>query len=123
MGLRPEMGRLFRKEDEQPAADHRIAVISGEYWLRRFGGEPSVIGKKIFHDGEPHVVVGVVEGDFTGTSVGNYTDLYLPMPTERPKGAQPAGRLMLRLRDGVQPAAMEQRLKALFPQVRGELSK
>lgn len=122
LGLRPELGRLFRKAEESPAADHKIAVISGEYWERRFGREPGVIGKKIFHDGISYEVVGVVEGDFTGTSVGSYTDLFLPMPTEVAPEIQPIRRVLLRIREGVNPAAIEDRLRARFVQAREELS-
>src|SRR5688572_8052310 len=43
LGLRPAGGRLMTKEDEK--LNPPVAVIGYGYWMRRFGGDPGVIGK------------------------------------------------------------------------------
>ena len=48
LGIRPERGRLFGPEAElYPDDDQRVGLLSYEYWQRRFGGDPKVIGTKI----------------------------------------------------------------------------
>jgi hypothetical protein len=50
-GLRPAQGRLFSGNDDFEPSAHPYAVLSSDYWTRRFGGDPSVIGKNV-HLGE-----------------------------------------------------------------------
>ena len=48
LGIRPELGRAITEEDERlPNGDPRYALISHGYWLRRFGGDPHVVGKRL----------------------------------------------------------------------------
>ena len=48
LGIRPELGRAIGEEDERlPNGDPRYALISHGYWLRRFGGDPHVVGKRL----------------------------------------------------------------------------
>src|SRR5262249_1897761 len=59
LGVEPELGRLFqRQEGEKPGADP-IIVLSHDYWQSEFGGDASVIGKVINVNGHPFTVVGV----------------------------------------------------------------
>jgi len=60
IGLAPLVGRTFAPED---GADEPV-VISERFWLRRFAGDPAVLGRTITLDGLPHVVIGVVPPDF-----------------------------------------------------------
>ena len=55
----PALGRAFAAEEDRPGAP-RVAVISHGLWRRRFGADPSVMGKAIMLDGEPYTVVGVM---------------------------------------------------------------
>src|SRR5919202_2975372 len=41
LGVRPELGRLFRQADDIPNAP-RVVVLSHSLWQQRFGGDPSV---------------------------------------------------------------------------------
>src|SRR5262245_57379355 len=64
LGVEPKLGRLFRREEgEKPGADP-IVVLSYDYWQRKFGGDPSVIGKVININGHPFTVVGVTPETF-----------------------------------------------------------
>jgi predicted permease len=48
LGIRPELGRAISEEDERlPNGDPRYALISHAYWLRRFGGDPHIVGKRL----------------------------------------------------------------------------
>ena len=57
------LGRTFVDEEATPGRD-RVAVLSHGFWQRRFGGDPSVIGRTIRLDVEPYEVVGVMGAGF-----------------------------------------------------------
>lgn len=57
--LRPALGRLLTADDDRPEAAPAM-VLSHGFWLRRFGGDPHVIGRTISVDAEPTEVVGVL---------------------------------------------------------------
>ena len=57
-------GRGFVATDEQPGAE-AVVVLSHEFWMRRFGGDPSVVGETVGMDGRPRVVVGVAPAGFS----------------------------------------------------------
>lgn len=56
---RPAMGRLFSEAEDKPGAA-KVAVISDGFWRRRFGADPSVLGRSVRLNDEPHTIVGVL---------------------------------------------------------------
>ena len=60
LGARPLLGRLVDPGPPGP----RVAVLSESFWRRRFGADPSVLGRTVSLDGEPVQVVGVVPAAF-----------------------------------------------------------
>ncbi|HKO62398.1 MAG TPA: ABC transporter permease [Pyrinomonadaceae bacterium] len=63
-GQQPLHGRFFIPADEQ-AGHEPIVVLSHELWQRRFGADPSVVGKQITLDGSSYTVIGIAPGGFT----------------------------------------------------------
>jgi putative ABC transport system permease protein len=63
MGVRPELGRLFIAEEDQPGAPGR-AVLGYTLWQSRFAGDPGVIGDTLQLSGEPYLITGVLPADF-----------------------------------------------------------
>ncbi len=63
LGAEPERGRGFLPEEEE-AGNDRVVVISHELWLRRFGGDPSVLNHALYLDGESYRVVGILPAGF-----------------------------------------------------------
>jgi predicted permease len=59
LGVQPLIGRSFTAEDDQPSANGTV-ILSWSLWNRRFGGDASVIGRKINLDGKPHTIIGVM---------------------------------------------------------------
>jgi putative ABC transport system permease protein len=57
--LQPMLGRGFRPEEEIHG-NHRIVVLSHEFWQRRLGGDPGIVGQMITLNFEPHQVIGVM---------------------------------------------------------------
>lgn len=78
LGTRPAAGRFFLPEEDATPDTHPVVVLNHEFWTRRFGGRPDLVGTTIRLNNRPYTVVGVAEPGFTGTTfVG--TDLWVPM--------------------------------------------
>ena len=60
MGLSPVLGRVLNSEDDGTSVPP-VMVLTHDYWLKRFGGDSSIIGKDVRVDGRPVQVVGVVQ--------------------------------------------------------------
>jgi predicted permease len=117
-GLRPAAGRLLTENDDGAPGAHPVVVLSHDYWMRRFGGDPAAVGRR-FHMGTGvYEIVGVVEGPFTGTETGAVTDLFVPMAMKDPRTLASVSNFWLRtlvmLRPGVDPTPVYQRLNASF---------
>ncbi|MCG6956381.1 MAG: ABC transporter permease, partial [Gemmatimonadetes bacterium] len=99
LGVRPMLGRTFTDDD----VDARVAVISHNVWMSRFGGDPGVGGKTLSlypSDGRAgelysFTVIGVLPSDFW--YLNGYTDVLVPL-------ASPGPVYMGRLRSDVPPA-------------------
>ena len=59
LGMRPILGRSFTDEDDRLGADP-VMILSNEYWVKRFGADPGVIGKGYVMNGKVHTVIGVL---------------------------------------------------------------
>ena len=77
-GLKPVAGRLLRKDDDLEPGQHPVAVISYDYWKRRFGRDPNVVGRTFRQGKDVYEIVGVLESGFTGTEPGTMTDIFVP---------------------------------------------
>ena len=77
LGIAPQYGRFFQAGDDWARAS--IAVISDRYWRDRFGADPAIIGAAIMVNQIPFTVVGVAPRGFSGTSVGNGPDIWMPL--------------------------------------------
>jgi len=79
LGVGTILGRPLADEDDRIPGGHAVAVISAGYWQRRFGGDPSAVGKTITLQGYPFTIVGVLPREFFGLEVGNSPDISIPM--------------------------------------------
>ena len=78
LGTPPHIGRLFTSDDsEQPAATP-LAVLSHRFWMRRFNGDPAIVGQTLVLNGRPLTVIGVTPEGFHGTTVLT-SDLWVPV--------------------------------------------
>ncbi|GLC24924.1 ABC transporter permease [Roseisolibacter agri] len=60
MGLSPVLGRSFTDRDDGPAATP-VMMLTHDYWQKRFGGDPSVVGRTLRVGGKAVSVVGVLQ--------------------------------------------------------------
>ncbi len=77
LGLTPAAGRLFTDEDDKGRSP--VVVISYAFWQRRFGSDPSIVGKTITVNQAPLTVIGVTPPAFLGLQVGDSPDITVPM--------------------------------------------
>jgi putative ABC transport system permease protein len=58
-GVKPLVGRMFEPSDEKTDAP-AVLLLSYEYWLRSFGGDPTAVGKTFRMNDKAHTVIGVL---------------------------------------------------------------
>src|SRR6185312_6001344 len=73
-GIKPQYGRLFIPQDEQ-AGHEPVVVVSNALWQRRFGSDPSLVGKPITLDGNNYTVIGIAPPGF---QYPDKTEVWLP---------------------------------------------
>jgi putative ABC transport system permease protein len=73
-GLTPQYGRLFIPQDEQ-AGHEAVVIVSDSLWQRRFGSDPSLVGKPITLDGRNFTVIGITPPGF---QYPDKTELWVP---------------------------------------------
>ena len=82
LGIQAQLGRTFLDEEDRPGHD-RVVVLNHELWIRRFGGDAKVIGRKIVLDGNPYEIVGVLRA---GLHFPKLNQLYaLTIAEDRPQ--------------------------------------
>ncbi len=88
LGVVPLLGRAINRADEQAGAPN-VAVISYGYWERRFGHNPSAVGKTVALNGIPFTIAGVTPPEFFGVNPGLSPDFWVAL-RDRP-GLTPWG--------------------------------
>lgn len=79
LGVGAAVGRVFTPDDDRKPGEHPVAVLSYRYWISRFAGDPSVIGKKLVINGYPMVIIGVSHAGFDGTDPAYSPHIRVPM--------------------------------------------
>ncbi len=78
LGVKTIVGRPLLASDDLKAGQHPAAVISYDFWSRRFGRNASVLGRWVTIRDKQLQIVGVAEKGFTGVEPGIMTDLWAP---------------------------------------------
>jgi predicted permease len=94
LGLEAATGRALTPDDDMPGAE-LVAVIGHGLWSRRFGADPTVVGRAIHLNGSPVTVVGVMPNGFTGQFPAFQMDVWVPL----------GGAVRLNLVDATDPSA------------------
>src|SRR6185369_16136350 len=78
LGVPPAAGRLIGPEDDRSGAP-LTAVLSYNYWKRRFAENPSAVGQTILVNNIPLTIVGVSAPGFFGLDPASLPDLFIPL--------------------------------------------
>jgi len=85
LGVHVAHGRSFRADETTPGR-HRVVVLGHGLWQRRFGGDPSVVGRTITLSGWPTEIIGVLPStfEFPDATIEMWTPLVLSAGPEPP---------------------------------------
>jgi len=79
LGVPAEIGRVQRDDEMVRGSNDRVVVLSNGFWRRQFGGERSVIGRRITLGGDSYEVVGVMPASFAFPSP--IAEVFIPFST------------------------------------------
>jgi predicted permease len=77
-GTRALHGRTFKPIEDRPRGPH-VVVLAHGFWMRRFGGDPSVVGRMLPLGGDSYEIVGVLSSTFRPDPP---VDVYLPLQAD-----------------------------------------
>jgi predicted permease len=83
LGVKPVRGRLLLPEDDRVPGGHPVAVISYGCWQKRFGGDPSVVGRQVKFNSMDFTVLGVAPQGFFGTELFYTAEVFFPMMMQK----------------------------------------
>ncbi len=78
LGIEPALGRFIDGSEAAPGRLDTVVVLGHATWMRRFGGDPGIVGSLIRVNGRPCTIVGVAPPGFAGTFAFSESELYLP---------------------------------------------
>ena len=126
LGIGPLLGRLITSQDVNPrnGSTSQVAVLGYEFWQRRFGGNPNVVGEGIRIEGQPFTILGVTRKWFAGMTPGEPPDVTIPI-TAQPLiwGRSLDERSLLwvfatgRLKEGITIEQARAQLQSFWPEV------
>lgn len=95
-GIHPLLGRTFRLDEA--SARHNYALLSYNYWQRRYGASPAAVGQGMTLNGEQYTIIGVLPSELTTVFPG---DVVVPFDTDWLKRADSDLGVFGRLKPGV----------------------
>ncbi len=79
LGLLPAAGRVIAPSDDVTPGAHPVAVLSHSFWMRRFGGDPEVVGRSLVLNATPVTVIGVTPAGYRGAELGSDPAVFVPL--------------------------------------------
>jgi len=93
LGVRPLAGRFFEPGEGETAAAELTVILGHSFWVKRFGGDPSVIGQQVRVDGRSATIIGIASKGFHGVYAGADMDGYMPLRSQVSDDASQSSRL------------------------------
>ena len=128
LGVQPALGRAFTDEEGDYSSSASVAVLSHGLWLRRFGGDPGVVGETFRASGQTVTVVGVAPEGFGGLLPLVTPELWIPVSTQaliqgdggfEQRGSR-GSLIAARLAEGATPELAQEQLTALASRLQAE---
>ena len=79
MGIEPPWGRSFHPDEDQVPGRDAVVILGHEFWEQQFGGDRSILDRKVWLSGIEFTVVGVTSASFTGMDQFVRYDFYAPL--------------------------------------------
>jgi predicted permease len=129
LGIQPVRGRLIQPSEENQPGRQSAIVLGYSYWQKRFGGDPSVIGKQVRVNGRSASIVGIVPQQFTGTQMLVEPAMYMPLTASPDDRSTRILTVLARLKPGVSFAQSQSsvdviaaRLARQYPKTDGKVT-
>jgi putative ABC transport system permease protein len=113
----PILGRAFTADEDKPGAEG-VALLAEGFWERRFGRDPSILGKRLVLTGEPFTVIGVMPKGLHGS--WKTIDVFTPLLRredqlggEERRGSHPGIYVVARLKPGITVERARSEVKAI----------
>ena len=120
LGVRMQIGRTFLPEEDRPDRWH-VLILSHGLWLRRFGGDPDVMGRAIRLNEATFTVVGVLRADFRPLEISDTDEpheMFAPLGYDLSQPSACRGcqhlHLLARLKPGVAPGEANAELNTIM---------
>ena len=124
LGVKPALGRMLASTDDRHPGQHPVAVLSYDFWTRRFGRNPDVLGRWVTIREKPLQIVGVAANGFTGVEPGIMTDIWAPMMMWDDRAISDPDTRWFRIWGRIQPGVPEEQartvLQTVFSRFAGE---
>src|SRR5437773_1018686 len=132
LGVNALIGRTITPDDDRVQGAHPVAVISFNFWKRRFAQSAAVLNRTILLAGTRFTIIGVTPPEFFGTEVGTSPDFFVPvmmqvqvMPGMTDFIKQDRQRnswlhVMGRLKPGISEAQALASLQSAYEQIQGD---
>jgi putative ABC transport system permease protein len=118
LGVQPILGRQIRLEEDTPGGP-RVVLLSHGVWTRRYAADPSVIGRTITVNGNPHTIIGVMPPKFQFPEQAQLWIPQTPIEYASPRASRNL-QAMARLKRGVSLADARKDLAGVANQLSGE---
>lgn len=117
LDVRPLIGALFEPKDTSWVGGERLlpVLISQQIWERRYGGDPTIIGRRIEIDHGPRMVIGILPRSFQFPSPSVSVWYPAALSGKRPQIESRYYTVIGRLRDGITMSAAQAELNTLVP--------
>jgi predicted permease len=79
LALKAALGRLLTAADDRVISGHPVAVISHDFWERRFNADPAVLNDRLIVNGQAFTIVGVAPPDFVSTTLDDRPRVFVPL--------------------------------------------
>ena len=124
LGITAAIGRTFGPDDDRIGGGPQgpVALISHTAWERRFGRDPSVVGRTLRIEDDTFTIIGITPAGFFGVAPGLSPEVTIPLTTtasveDLNSATSSSVHLLARLRDGVSLAAANTALRTFWPAV------
>ena len=120
LGVRPDVGRFFGVDEDRQENPAHVAVLSHEFWRRRFGEDTAILGTTLQLGRSAYTVIGVAPQRFTGIDL-DLPDVWLPYSAAAPEIWGPdvfqtswLSGIIARLRPGLDPRSAAAECTAIY---------
>jgi len=131
VGIKPFLGRLLERADDDHTGASEAAVISWPAWKSNFAADPNIVGTLVRIDKHPYTIVGVMPEGFFGTERIAQPNIFVPMANEASldgvdwleSRSHKNVFSVVRIRDGVTMLQVQAELNTIAARIAGQYPK